>query len=53
MPKINYQREIGEKIDTFDRNLVIINREIRPKIAYKNGKPYNLNQKFYKYRCLD
>lgn len=53
MPKLKYQREIGEAVDTFGRNLVIIDREIRPKIAYKHGEPYNLNQKFYKYRCLD
>ena len=53
MPKLKYQREIGETVNTFGRNLVIIDREIRPKIAYKHGEPYNLNQKFYKYKCLD
>jgi hypothetical protein len=53
MPTLKFQREIGDKVDTFDRNLIIIDREIRPKIAHKNGKPYNLNQKFYKYKCLD
>lgn len=53
MPTFKFQREIGDKVDTFDRNLIIIDREIRPKIAHKNGQPYNVKQKFYKYRCLD
>lgn len=53
MPTFKFQREIGDKVDTFDRNLIIIDREIRPKIAHRNGQPYNVKQKFYKYRCLD
>ena len=53
MPTLKFQRAIGDKVDTFDRNLIIIDREIRPKIAHRNGKPYNVKQKFYKYRCLD
>lgn len=53
MSILRYQREIGENVNTFGRNLLIIDREIRPKIVHKHGKPYNLNQKFYKYRCLN
>ena len=35
MSTLKFQREIGDRVDTFDRNLIIIDREIRPKIAHK------------------
>lgn len=50
LPK--FKLEIGDKVNSYDRNLEIINREYRPRISYKNGKPYNKNEKWYKYKCL-
>lgn len=50
---IKYQREIGDKVTTFGRNLEIIDREIRTQIKSKNGNQYNHNAKYYKYKCLN
>lgn len=50
LPK--FKLEIGDKVNSYDRNLEIINCEYRPRISYKNGKPYNKNEKWYKYKCL-
>ena len=49
----DFKLNIGDRIDTFERHLIIIDRKYVDKIAHKNGKPYNLYQKFYKYKCLN
>lgn len=48
-----FKYSIGDTITTHGRNLLIIDREYRHKIGYKNGKSYNMNRKYYKYRCLN
>ena len=50
---VKFQREIGEKITSFGRNLLIIDREVRPEIRHKKDVEYILNNKYYKYRCLN
>lgn len=48
-----FKFDVGDIIDTFGRNLMIIDRKYVDKISYKNGKEYNVHYKYYKYRCLD
>lgn len=48
-----FKYSIGDTITTHGRNLLIIDREYRQKIGYKNEKSYNINQKYYKYMCLN
>ena len=48
-----FRFNIGDFVNTFGRNLIVIDRKYVDKIRYKNGKPYNSHQKYYKYRCLD
>lgn len=50
LPKFKY--EIGHRFNTFDRSMEIIDRKYNPQTAYKNGKPYTNNKKYYKYKCL-
>lgn len=50
---IKFQREIGERITTFGRNLLIIDREVRPEVKYEENVKHVFNHKYYKYRCLD
>lgn len=49
----DFKFEIEEKIDSFDRNLIIIDREYRQKIKNKRGKQFTANEKYYKYKCLN
>lgn len=50
LPK--FKLEIDDIITSYDRNMKIIDREYRHKPIYKNGKTYNCNEKWYKYKCL-
>lgn len=52
-PYAKFQLDIGDKITTFDRNLMIIDRKYIDKILYKNNREYNLHRKYYKYKCLN
>jgi len=49
--KFKYQ--VGEVINTYNRNLRIIEAKYVPKECTKNGKKYTNNQKMYKYKCLN
>ena len=49
----SFKYHVGDVIDTYDRNLTIIDMEYRSVIKSKNGKEYTLNEKWYKYKCLD
>lgn len=50
---VKFQREIGDIVTSFGRNIQIIDREIRPKTMYKNGNPFVGKTKYYKYKCLN
>lgn len=50
LPK--FKLEIDDIVTSYDRNMKIIDREYRHKSIYKNGKTYNCNEKWYKYKCL-
>lgn len=50
--KGEYKLNIGDVIDSYERNLLIIDRKIVYKKAYKNGKQYNTGLRYYKYKCL-
>lgn len=49
MPK--FKLEVGAFLVSDKRQLQIIDREYRPKIKYKNDKPFTSNEKWYKYKC--
>lgn len=51
-PLPKFKLEIDDMVTSYDRNMKIIDREYRLKTAYKNGKPYNHNEKWYRYKCL-
>lgn len=51
-PLPKFKLSIDDMVTSYDRNMKIIDREYRPKTAYKNGKPYNHNEKWYRYKCL-
>ena len=48
-----YKYSINENITNYGRNLAIVDRQYRPKIKNKNGKPFTANEKYYKYKCLN
>ena len=48
-----FKYNIGDKIDTFERNLVIIDRKYVDNVRFKDGKRYNEHRKYYKYKCLN
>lgn len=48
-----FKYNIGDKVDTFGRNLVIIDRKYVDKVRFKNDKQYNVHKKYYKYKCLN
>ncbi len=49
---MNFKYEIGDCFSDSKRKILIIGREFRLKEKTKNGKRYNRNEKYYKYRCL-
>lgn len=49
----SFKYHVGDVIDTYDRHLIIIDMEYRSVAKSKNGKEYTLNEKWYKYKCLD
>lgn len=51
-PLPKFKLAIDDMVTSYDRNMKITDREYRPKTAYKNGKPYNHNEKWYRYKCL-
>lgn len=51
-PLPKFKLSIDDVVTSYDRNMKIVDREYRPKIAYKNGNPYTHNEKWYKYKCL-
>lgn len=52
MIKINFKVEIGQRFKNENRDLTIIDKEIRRKIyTRKNGKLNKNNFKYYKYHC--
>ena len=48
-----FKYNIGDKIDTFGRNLVIIDRKYVDNVRFKDDKRYNEHRKYYKYKCLN
>lgn len=49
---VNYKYNIGDVISDEKRSIKIIDRFYITKQKFKNGKPYNQNEKRYKYQCL-
>lgn len=47
-----FKYQIGDIISDEKRNIKIIDRYYVTKQKFKNGKPYNQNEKWYKYKCL-
>ena len=46
-----FKYNIGDHINTFNRDLVIVDCEYRPVPKVKNGVEYTLNEKWCKYHC--
>lgn len=49
----NFKFNIGDKINTFGRNLIILDRKYIEKTENIKGKPCIKHQKYYKYKCLN
>lgn len=52
MSKVNWFYEIGQEIKDDKRDLVIIDREVRPTEEKNKGKIRIINRKWYRYKCL-
>lgn len=50
MREVNFKLEIGQEIKDSKRDLIIVDREIKPRYT-KEGK-FKCNDKWYKYKCL-
>ena len=48
----NFKYAIGANINSFDRNLLVIDHEYRETIGVKNNKQYRKHDKWIKYKCL-
>ena len=48
-----FKFSVGDQITSYNRNLVIIDREYRQKTKTKKGSRFIANEKYYKYKCLN
>ena len=47
----NFKYELGDVLEKPTGMFRIVERKYKPSQSYKNGVPYNQNQKWYKYHC--